>query len=174
MDCLCWWLEEAESGRLGGTALVDGVAGGGLNVIALDASSHAICAVDTRRKRLAWRLLTPQERADLDGRDSSSGSRELLAAEWGVDTLCSPMEGGTLAILSDATACVGPLHSGHGAGRSNAVVRRIYSKLAALRIFHVAFWLPREHNGLADAGSKLRTGGEALAFCAAHGYELVG
>ena len=88
--------------------------------------------------------------------------------------LCDAMEGGTLAILSDATACVGPLHSGHGAGRSNGIVARIYARLAALRIFHVAFWLPREHNGLADAGSKLESREEALAFCAAQGYELVG
>ena len=51
-----------------------------------------------------------------------------------MDKLCGPMEGGMLAILSDATACVGPLHSGHGAGRSNDVVKRIYTKLAALRI----------------------------------------
>jgi hypothetical protein len=172
-ECLGWWLAEAEGGRLDGTALVDGAAGGTLNILTLDGSGHAICAVDTRRRRMAWRLLTPSEREALDGSSTASNFRELLAAEWGVDVLGEPMEGGTLAILSDATACVGPLHAGHGAGGGNAVVARIYAKLAALRIFHVAFWLPREHNGLADAGSKLRSWGEALVFCAAHGYELV-
>lgn len=173
VECLSWWLTEAGAGRLQGVQMVDGVEREEVDEVQIDASAVAVCAFCVRTKRLAWRLLTAAELNEAaTGVAASSGLRELLAAELAALCFGPSQAGRKVAILTDATACLGPLHAGRASGRGNEVTRRIYETFARHGVTHLAFWLPREANVVADAGSKLGSLAAAQAFCTAHGYTL--
>jgi hypothetical protein len=181
VECLGWWLGAAKRGELDGVLFMDGAVSEPLYELAVDASGHALGAVDFTNKRAAWRALLPDERVT-DAKASASGYRELLAVELAVGTLVAQIEPPPLSepgkrtrvcILTDATAALGALHRSSAEGRGGAVIARVVRKAAALRAFYLGVWCPRERNQIPDGLSKAATREEAEAFCARHGLELV-
>jgi hypothetical protein len=174
VQCLQWWTAQAGKGGLEGVVLLDGAQLLGAEEMAVDASSSAICAVDKGGRRMAWRLLTAAERTEGGEVASPSGYREMLAIELGVARLCPAWAQQRVLFLTDATACLGPLHSGRSSGaRTDAVVQRIFKQVDALGVTQIAFWAPRETNTVPDAGSKCISLEAAQAYANSIGYTMM-
>jgi hypothetical protein len=174
---LRWWMDSAAAGALNGTVLLDGDDGAGIHDASIDASDIAIAAVDDDNKRIAWRLLTDDERVTA-GQPSSSAFRECLAAELVFTALAPawPPHGSANAIAvikTDASACLGALLNSRAEGRGGEVVTRIVAAAALARITYLGLWQCREHNQAADAASKCATLKEVQALAARLGYTLV-
>ena len=70
-------------------------------------------------------------------------------------------------------ACVGPLRPAAAVGAAPLSCGASLGRPEAKNIFHVAYWLPREMNMAADAGSMLESLEAVQEYCRVHSYTLV-